>query len=384
MLATLVGAGGCQPRHPSRESVPSAGAAPSPSSALGSVPERADGGASGSSPPSGSSAGAFPLGDGEADTFRGSIDGTLAVVVRLRRRGAELEGTYFYEKNGVDLALRGRADGPGRWLLEERADGIVTGSFAARVEAGGVLAGEWTPAKGGPGRPFALKRVARYATPAAPLAIFTKHVRARMKAKTPGIGGTQSDCRIDATFAEVVGAPSQAVDDAINAALRPKDLVLAECDVGSTFESTPRVVFNDKGLLSVINDETFCCGAHPGYGRTFVNVTTRDGTRLTLGKLLVPAARPRLASLLRPPVKLREAKTGADAEGVASSVVQDVEQLTRPDADFSIEPGGLSLSLYNSVPHAVQALFDEGFLVRWSQLEALLVRPGPLDALVPP
>jgi hypothetical protein len=384
LVALLLCVGACQTTHPSRERVRASSDAASRSSvSSSSSPERADGGA-GSASSSSSSAPAFPLGDGEADTFRGSIGGTLPVVVRLRRRGAELEGSYFYEKNGVDLALRGRADGPARWLLEERANGIVTGSFSAHLEPGGVLAGEWTPAKGGASRPFMLTRVTRYATPPKPLAIFAKHVRARKKAKAPGIGGTQNDCTVDATFAEVVGAPSQAVDDVINAALRPNDLALAECDMGSTFETHYRVVFNDKGLLSVINDEAFCCGAHPSYGRAFVNVTTNDGARLTLGKLLVPAAKPRLAALLRAPVKLRESQTGADAEAVASSTVEHVDELTGPDAEFSIEPGGLSLSLFNVAPHAVQTLFDEGFLLRWSQLQSLLVRPGPLDALVPP
>jgi hypothetical protein len=383
LVAALLSAGACQTAQPSRESVraSSDGASRTSPSPSGSVVSASP--LSSSSSSSSSSGAAFPLGDGEMDTFRGNIDGKLAIVVRLRRRGAELEGSYFYEKNGIDLALRGRADGSARWLLEERANGIVTGAFSAHVEPGGVLAGEWTPAKGGASRPFVLTRVARDATPEAPLAIFAKHVRARKKAKTPGIGGTQNDCIVDATFAEVVGAPSQAVDDVINAALRPKDLALAECDMGSTFETHYRVVFNDKGLLSVINDEAFCCGAHPSYGRAFVNVATHDGARLTLGKLLLPAAKPRLAALLRAPVKLREAKTGADAEGIASSTVEHVEQLTRPDADFSIEPGGLSLSLYNVAPHAVQALFDEGFLLRWSQLQPLLVRPGPLDPLAP-
>lgn len=345
--------------------------------------------ASTSAAPSAAVANAAPppvavLADGESKAFRGTVDGA-PVVVRLHRSGVSLEGTYFYEKHGVDLALRGSVLPTGEWTLDEEVGGKPTGHFQGRANADGSVAGEWSAVggKAGTPRPFVLRPASRE-SPLGAVPLFTKHVRARKKAKTPGMGGMQTECTLDLTYLEVVGAPTDAAERAINRALRPEHDTLDECDVGDTFESSPRVAFNDQGILSVVYGEAFCCGAYPSYSSRFVNLTTIDGATLTLGGLVRPGAQKKLQSLVRGAVKKRFSTDPAWGATSNDELEDAVTALTDAKADFSIEPKGLSLSLFNHEPHVIQALFADGFVVPYAALKDVLARPGPLDPLLPP
>lgn len=81
--------------------------------------------------------------------FKGSIGNALDLQMKLAREGDKLTGSYFYQKVGTKIDLRGIVDKDGNLTLEEfDSGGKQTGVFSGlwKVSADGVieLAGNWT------------------------------------------------------------------------------------------------------------------------------------------------------------------------------------------------------------------------------------------------
>jgi hypothetical protein len=86
--------------------------------------------------------------------FKGSIGSTLDLQMKLVRDGDKLTGSYFYQKVGTRITLRGTVDKDGNLTLEEfDPSGKQTGLFKGiwKVEAGDgliTLAGNWSKPPG--------------------------------------------------------------------------------------------------------------------------------------------------------------------------------------------------------------------------------------------
>jgi hypothetical protein len=90
----------------------------------------------------------------EIKYFKGSIGNALGLQMKLVRQGENVTGTYFYQKVGTRIDLKGSIDKDGNITLEEFApDGTQTGVFKGlwtmNSEDGMVnLAGNWTKPDG--------------------------------------------------------------------------------------------------------------------------------------------------------------------------------------------------------------------------------------------
>lgn len=89
----------------------------------------------------------------ETKYFRGSIGSALGLQMKLTRDGQKLQGSYYYQKIGKKIDLRGSVDQTGNVVLEEfDAAGKLTGTFKGlwtTDEAGLIdIAGSWTKPKG--------------------------------------------------------------------------------------------------------------------------------------------------------------------------------------------------------------------------------------------
>lgn len=86
--------------------------------------------------------------------FKGSIGSSLDLQMKLVRSGDQLTGSYYYQKIGKRIDLRGTLDKDGNLVLEEfDADGKQTGVFkgiwALKAEDGMVtIAGNWSKPPG--------------------------------------------------------------------------------------------------------------------------------------------------------------------------------------------------------------------------------------------
>lgn len=76
------------------------------------------------------------------------------VQITLTREGKNLSGTYFYEKIGKDLELKGTIDAQGNFKLEERAagktkTGELQGKWTESENGRALLEGEWINPRNG-------------------------------------------------------------------------------------------------------------------------------------------------------------------------------------------------------------------------------------------
>ncbi|MEP6742752.1 MAG: DUF4163 domain-containing protein, partial [bacterium] len=100
---------------------------------------------------------------GETKYFKGSIGSALGLQMKLVREGDKLTGTYFYQKVGTKIDVRGTIDSGGNVVLEEfDANGKQTGVFKGvwnTGEAGLIqIAGNWTKPNSSKVTPFSLQQ----------------------------------------------------------------------------------------------------------------------------------------------------------------------------------------------------------------------------------
>jgi hypothetical protein len=133
LLMVLIAGGACR-----RASSPSAPAAPSPAAS----PEQLNHLAGGATPPP------------QTKYFKGSIGSTLDLQMKLVRDGDNLTGSYFYQKVGTRITLRGTVDKNGNLTLEEfdpsgKQTGIFKGIWTVNSQDNLItLAGNWSKPPG--------------------------------------------------------------------------------------------------------------------------------------------------------------------------------------------------------------------------------------------
>ena len=86
--------------------------------------------------------------------FKGSIGSTLDLQMKLVREGDKLTGSYFYQKVGTRISLRGTVDKDGNLTLDEfdpqgKQTGVFKGLWSVKAEDGLItLAGNWSKPPG--------------------------------------------------------------------------------------------------------------------------------------------------------------------------------------------------------------------------------------------
>jgi hypothetical protein len=86
--------------------------------------------------------------------FKGSIGSTLDLQMKLVRNGDQLTGSYFYQKVGQRITLKGTVDKDGNFTLDEfdpsgKQTGLFKGLWQIKAEDGLItLAGNWSKPAG--------------------------------------------------------------------------------------------------------------------------------------------------------------------------------------------------------------------------------------------
>ena len=94
--------------------------------------------------------------------FRGSIGNALGLQMKLTREGEKLWGSYFYQKVGTKIDLRGTIDSNGYLTLEEfdpegKQTGVFKGIWQTKNDDGLVaIAGNWSKPNGDKKTAFSL------------------------------------------------------------------------------------------------------------------------------------------------------------------------------------------------------------------------------------
>ena len=98
---------------------------------------------------------------GETRYFKGSIGSTLGLQMKLFREGETLTGSYFYQKVGTKIELRGTIDKDGNINLEEfdpkgKQSGVFTGLWKIEPDTLISIAGNWSKPNGDKKTAFSL------------------------------------------------------------------------------------------------------------------------------------------------------------------------------------------------------------------------------------
>ncbi|MBL7974611.1 MAG: hypothetical protein JNJ85_06845, partial [Candidatus Kapabacteria bacterium] len=89
--------------------------------------------------------------------YVGAINNKYRVQMKLTRKGSELSGMYYYEKQGIDIPLRGTMNPDESFTLDEfTVDGELQGTFVGKLAADFSLSGTWSKPGGTP-MPFTVK-----------------------------------------------------------------------------------------------------------------------------------------------------------------------------------------------------------------------------------
>lgn len=96
-------------------------------------------------------------------TYTGAINKTLDIKMKLSIADGKISGSYFYEKNKVDIPLKGTIDDSDNFEIQEYdAQGKVTGVFRGEYSGTLELEGDWSKPGSDHKLPFALKADAVY------------------------------------------------------------------------------------------------------------------------------------------------------------------------------------------------------------------------------
>jgi hypothetical protein len=77
-------------------------------------------------------------------TLRGEIAHGLNIEMKLVREGSKLSGSYYYERIGKDISVRGAIDEAGSIVLEEFVKGHKTGIFTGKFVSDVRIEGKWS------------------------------------------------------------------------------------------------------------------------------------------------------------------------------------------------------------------------------------------------
>ena len=98
---------------------------------------------------------------GDTKYFKGSIGSALGLQMKLVREGAILSGTYFYQKVGTKIDIRGTIDANNNVVLEEfdsngKKTGVFKGTWKTNAEGLTEIEGNWTRPDGSKAAVFSL------------------------------------------------------------------------------------------------------------------------------------------------------------------------------------------------------------------------------------
>ena len=209
------------------------------------------------------------------------------------------------------------------------------------------------------------------------LAINFVSVRDSKRATHADPGAGLETCDTDIEYVQLTGTR---FDEKINAILKSEAGVPTEpCDDPRMIDSRATIRFMGKGFMSVMESggSYYAGAAHPNSEFIYKNVDVTTGERVTLDKLLLPAAKDTILRSIRAQIAIQKDGSGRTAvplDDSLKSALRDALGYTVPQdralsdlQSFSLSSAGVRIDLSNALPHALQAL-DAEYLVRWRTL----------------
>lgn len=323
--------------------------------------------------------------------FKGSIGTSLDLQMKLVREGDQVTGSYFYEKIGTRINLRGTVDKDGNLTLQEfDQSGKQTGVFKGlwRADADGLitLAGNWSKPPGEKGEE---KKIA-FSVHQEPIS-FSGDVE--LVGKTIKESNKKLRYEIDAQYPQLNGGSNphfgkfnQLARMAVMKDVAEFKKAMApeegeepppEGSMGSDLGISYSIALAQDDLVSVKFDvgSYYQGAAHPNSHSSVLNYDLRNGKQLKLADLFKPGAKylPALSSYC-----IAELKKQAKDKGLLDDQIQEgAAPAAKNYNSWTITKRGLGIAFdaYQVGPYAAGPQF---VLVPYSALKDLINPEGPI------
>ncbi|HYV13431.1 MAG TPA: DUF3298 domain-containing protein [Pyrinomonadaceae bacterium] len=324
--------------------------------------------------------------------FKGSIGSSLDLQMKLVRTGDQLAGSYFYQKVGTRIDLRGSVDKDGNLTLEEfdksgKQTGLFKGLWAVDANDGLItLAGNWSKP---PGEKDSDKKTA-FSVHEEPIAftgdvdLVAKQIKESNKklmydidARYPQLtGGSNPNFE---KFNQVVRAPVLKEVAGFKKAMAPEESEepRPEGSMGSDLNVSYEVALAQDDLISVgFSIGSYYQGAaHPNTVSDVVNYDLKNGKLLKLADLFKPGAKylQAIANYCIADLK----KQGKDKGLLDEEIQNGAAPNAKNYQSWTITKKGLGISFdaYQVGPYAAGPQY---VLVPYSSLKDLINPEGPV------
>jgi hypothetical protein len=360
----------------------------------GSNPPQSTGAPAGPSPAAEQPAegGATPR---EVKHFKGSIGTTLDLQMRLVRTGDTLAGSYFYQKVGTKIDLKGTIDKDGNLLLQEfdptgKQTGMFKGIWMQNNETGLInIAGNWSKP---PGEKGDVKKTA-FSVHEEPI-FFTGDVE--ILSKPIKESNKKLMYEVAASYPQITGS-SNPNTEKLNQVLLAlvtkkvaefrKEMVPKEDEeprpegsMGSDINIAYTVALAQDDLASIEFDigSYYQGAAHPNSYSEVVNYDLKNGKQLQLGDLFKPGAK-YLQAISQYCIDDLKKQSKAKGSGLLddSSINRGAAPTTKNYQSWTITKKGLGINFdaYQVAPYAAGPQF---VLVPYSTIKELVNPDGPI------
>jgi Protein of unknown function (DUF3298)/Deacetylase PdaC len=330
---------------------------------------------------------------GQIKYFSGSIGTTLGLQMKLVREGERLTGSYFYQKVGTKIDLRGSVDGSENVVLEEfDPAGKQTGTFKGlwKLDDSGMItiSGNWSAPNNSKQIAFSVHEEPIEFTPG--IEIATKRITENNK---------KLKYEIDAQYPQLTGSSSPNLEK-FNQLIRTlitrkvsefrKDM---EPEPGEEqFDPSQESTGSDLSIgytLAIARDDLISLdfgvgsyyrgAAHPNSYSETVNFDLANGKPLKLSDLFTPGSK-YLQALSA--FAIQDLKKQSKSQGADSMLDDDwVQRGAAPTASnfesWTISRGGLGINFdaYQVAPYAAGPQFVR---VPYSALKEIIRVDGPI------
>jgi hypothetical protein len=323
--------------------------------------------------------------------FKGSIGSALGLQMKLVRESDKLTGTYFYQKVGTKIEVRGTIDSGNNVVLEEfDANGKQTGVFKGVWKTGDSglieIAGNWTRPDGSKAAAFSIQQEPIEFTNG--VEIIARQIKERNKklkyeidVEYPQLAGSN-----DPNIEKFNQAARSLVTKQVNA-FRAQMMDSAgeeaplESETGSDLGAGYTIALAQDDLISVQFDiGGYSAGAaHPNSYTDVISFDLRNGRQVKLADLFKPGAKylQTLSAYCIQDLKKQSTAKGEDGMLDDDWIQRGASAEANNFRSWTITRKGLGINFdsYQVAPYAAGPQF---VLVPYSALKEIIRPDGPL------
>jgi len=331
---------------------------------------------------------------GETRYFKGSIGSALGLQMKLTREGEKLSGTYFYQKIGARIDLRGTLDGQGNLMLEEfdqggKQTGIFKGIWKTD-EVGLVgIAGNWTRPNGDRQTAFSLHEEPIELTGGVEIVARqikenNKKLRYEIAVEYPQLSGA-SNASFDKFNQAVKNLVNSRVNEFKKGMVDPEREVPPDGSMGSDLGIGYTIALARDDLVSIqFTLSSYESGAaHPNSSSEVLNFDLKNGKALKLGDLFNPGARylAAISTYCIRDLKRQSKERGADAMLEDEQIQNGAAANPKNYKSWTVTKRSLGIT-FDSYQVAPYAAGPQQVSIPYSALKEVIKADGPVGQFV--